>query len=183
MICLFDCFGTVFNMSQIPKEDLRYYGSILKKPVWEPLNFPDHWKTIPPHPDSKEGLEKLRAEGHKVVALSNAPSDLMRELSDNARIVWDHIIPLEEYKIYKPNKLAYLTACAELDVAPSQCTMITANKDFGDLEGAAYVRMDTILIRHWPGTDILWLTSDKFKRLAAWAGDCQLIGLLQKEGE
>jgi FMN phosphatase YigB (HAD superfamily) len=164
VIFLFDCFGTVFDMAQIPKEDLRYYGSILKKPVWEPLNFPPHWRNIPPHPDSREGLEMLKKKGHSVVALSNAPRDLMISISLGANIEWDHIIGLEKYKIYKPNPLAYLTACAEFNCRPSDCTMVTANKNFGDLEGANLVGMHTQLIRHPdPALDINWL-ADAFPK-------------------
>jgi FMN phosphatase YigB (HAD superfamily) len=163
MICLFDCFGTVFNMSQIPKEDLRYYGSILKKPVWEPLNFPKYWQEIPPHPDSEEGIDILKSKGHKCVALSNAPHQLMRVLSANANIYWDHIIGLEEYKIYKPNRLAYLTACAELDCKPSDCTMVTANKTFGDIEGAKSVGMFAKLIRNEWCPDIMALARNASK--------------------
>ena len=157
MIYLFDCFGTVFNMADIPKADLRYYGSILKKPVWEPLEFPEYWAKIPPHPDSVSGLAKLAANGHYVVALSNAPAPLMAKLSANAGISWHHIIPLEKYRIYKPNPLAYLTACAELDCRPSACTMITANRTFGDLEGARSVGMDAKLIRTPSLPHINWL--------------------------
>jgi FMN phosphatase YigB (HAD superfamily) len=165
MIFLFDCFGTVFNMQDIPKEDLRYYGSVLKKPVWEPLEFPPHWRNIPPHPDSKEGLERLKRNGHKVVALSNAPLPLMCILSANAGIEWSHIIPLEKYKIYKPNPLAYLTACAELKCRPGECVMVTANEKFGDLEGSASVGMFPQLIRHPdPSLDINWL-ADVFPKL------------------
>jgi FMN phosphatase YigB (HAD superfamily) len=98
-------------MENIPKEDLRYYGSVLKKPIWEPLHFPDTWKHIPAHPDSKEGFGLIKQK-HKVIALSNAPKELMTELSANAGIEWNHIIGLERYKIYKPNLLAYLTVCA-----------------------------------------------------------------------
>lgn len=157
MYILFDCFGTVFNMENVPKEDLVYYGSVLRNPIWEPLNFPPHWRNIPPHPDSREGLERLKRNGHKVVALSNAPLPLMCILSANAGIEWNHIIGLERYKIYKPNPLAYLTACAELDCRPSECIMISANKTFGDIEYSRLVGMESILIRDDKVADIIAL--------------------------
>ena len=166
MIYLFDCFGTVFNMADIPKDDLRYYGSILKKPVWEPLNFPEHWKTISPHLDSVEGINLLKSKGHKCVALSNAPRQLICVLSANAQIYWDHVIGLEEYKIYKPNRLAYLTDCAELDCKPSDCTMVTANKNFGDIEGAKSVGMFAKLIRDEYCPDITALARDALTEIA-----------------
>lgn len=146
MYILFDCFGTVFNMEDIPKKDLIYYGSVLKNPTWEPLNFPETWKHIPAHPDSKYGLELIKTN-HKVIALSNAPKSLMTELSKNNGIVWDHIIGLEKYKIYKPNPLSYLTACAELDCRPSECVMVSANKTFGDIENSKKIGMNSVLIR------------------------------------
>jgi 2-haloalkanoic acid dehalogenase type II len=156
MYILFDCFGTVFNMENVPKEDLVYYGSVLRNPIWEPLNFPDTWKHIPAHPDSREGLEIIKKK-HKIIALSNAPKPLMTELSLNAGIEWSHIIGLERYKIYKPNPLAYLTACAELDCRPSECIMISANKTFGDIEHSREVGMQSILIRDEKVADIIAL--------------------------
>lgn len=158
MYILFDCFGTVFNMENVPREDLFYYASVLSNPTWQPLNFPETWKHIPAHPDSREGLELIRKK-HKVIALSNAPKDLMAELSVNNGIIWDHIIGLEKYKIYKPNKLAYLTACAELDCRPSECIMISANKNFGDIEHSREVGMQSILIRDENVADIIALES------------------------
>jgi len=154
---LFDCFGTVFNMESVPKDDLRYYGKVLKAPIWEPLNFPSHWQNIPAHPDSKDGIDKLKSLGLTVEALSNAPKELMKTLSANNNISWNHIIGLEKYKIYKPNPLAYLTACAELDCKPSECLMITANETFGDLEGSKFVGMHSKLIRNETGLDIIGL--------------------------
>jgi len=145
-IVLFDCFGTIFNMKCVAKQDLIYYGSVLAKPIWERLYFPKYWRAIPAHPDSKNGLEMIRDAGYIICALSNAPSELMKELSDNAGIIWDHIIPLEKYRIYKPNPLAYLTACAELNCKPSDCVMVSANKSFGDLESSVSIGMRSIFL-------------------------------------
>jgi FMN phosphatase YigB (HAD superfamily) len=60
-------------------------------------------------------------------------------------------------KIYKPNPLAYLTACAELDCRPSECIMISANKTFGDIEHSREVGMQSILIRDDKVADIIAL--------------------------
>lgn len=153
-VILLDCFGTVFDMENIPSEDINYYGYVIKKPFWEPLNLPEKWNTIPAFPDSKEAIHKLRHKGYEVVALSNAPASLIEELSKYNKIKLDHIIPLEKYKIYKPNPLAYLTACSELDCKPSDCIMVTANKTFGDLEAAKTIGMKSILVRDTEDNDL-----------------------------
>ena len=140
-------------MKDVPKEDLVYYGNVLRNPIWQPLVFPDTWKHIPAHKDSKLGLEMLKSR-HKVIALSNAPKDMMLELSANNGIVWDHVIGLEAYKVYKPNPLAYLVACAELDCNPSECLMVSANKTFGDIENSRKVGMNSVLIRSEEIVDI-----------------------------
>lgn len=104
--------------------------------------------------DCVDGLNSLKSAGYCVCALSNAPLALMTQLSSNNNIKWSHIIALEKYKIYKPNPLSYLTACAELDCRPSECLMVTANQTFGDLEGSAFVGMSSKLIRNDTGLDV-----------------------------
>jgi 2-haloalkanoic acid dehalogenase type II len=146
VIFLFDCFGTIFDISNVPIEDLRYYAKVLHAPAWEPLVFPASWNDLRPHLGAFWDIRELREAGHTVAALSNAPSAMMAELSAKNEIEWDKIIPLEKYRIYKPNPLAYLTACAELDCRPSECVMVSANKTFGDLEASRLVGMRSIFL-------------------------------------
>jgi HAD superfamily hydrolase (TIGR01493 family) len=149
-VIAFDVFGTVVDFAGVPREEVREYARQLRRPEWSPLLLPDSWASLPAHPDSAEGIERLRQKFF-VVTCSNGPLGLMARLAKNAGLRWDAIIPLELNRVYKPDPRAYLTVCEVLNVSPAAVTMVTANKDFGDLEGSAAVGMTPVLIRGQSG--------------------------------
>lgn len=145
-VIAFDVFGTVFDLSQVERNEVRTYIQHIKQSEWFPLKLPKHWEILPAHTDSREGIEMLRKD-YTVVTCSNGPLGLLTKLSKHNNISWDAIIPLELNKVFKPNHKAYLTVCEVLDVAPEEVLMVTANEKFGDLEAAKEVGMSSILIR------------------------------------
>ena len=148
-IIAFDVFGTVFDFSNVPYEERKAYADHIQQPEWSPLTLPASWENLPPHPDSQLGIEFLR-EQFIVVTCSNGPLGLLTKLSKNAGISWDAIIPLELNKVFKPNDRAYLTVCEVFGVEPRDVMMVTANKDFGDIEAAQRLGMQWSLIRNPP---------------------------------
>ena len=144
-VLAFDCFGTVFDLSGVAHEEVRAYAKHIHQPEWSPLKLPQAWESLPAHPDALEALERLR-EQYMVVTCSNGPLGLLAKLSKANGISWDAIIPLELNKVFKPNPKAYLTVCEVLGVEPSQVTMVTANRTFGDLEAARALGMQAFLI-------------------------------------
>lgn len=145
-VIAFDVFGTVFDLSGIPKQEIKDYINHIRKPVWEPLKLPEHWARQPAHTDASFGIGWLRSK-YMVVTCSNGPLGLLTKLSKFNGVTWDAIIPLELNRVYKPNPKAYLTVCEVLDVLPEEVLMVTANKTFGDLEASVSVGMKSILIR------------------------------------
>lgn len=143
----FDCFGTVFCMDPIDKGEIFDYVSHVKADDFSPYEFPESWRQIKAHADSKEGIDRLRAKGLMCVALSNGPLDLISEISDKNGIVFDHIIDLVEYRVYKPHIEAYKTVEKETGFLPAECLMVTANPTFGDIEGSAAIGMPSRVIR------------------------------------
>jgi 2-haloalkanoic acid dehalogenase type II len=148
-VIAFDLFGTVFDLSGVSHQEIKDYVAHIRQPEWSPLQLPKSWEHLPAHPDSSEGLERLRRKFF-VVTCSNGPLGLTAKLSKNAGIRWDCIIPLELNRVYKTNFRAYMTVCEILSVSPQQVMMVTANKDFGDLEASVALGMTSMLIR---GTD------------------------------
>lgn len=149
-VVAFDVFGTVFNLTPTDREEVRDYVRHIRQPEWAPLRLPKSWESLPAHPDSAEGIAKLR-EKFIVVTCSNGPLGLLTKLSKHNGIQWDAIIPLELNRVYKPDPRAYLTVCEVLDVAPEEVLMVTANKTFGDLEASAKLGMRSVLIRDGDG--------------------------------
>ncbi len=149
-VIAFDVFGTVVDFSGVPREEVKDYASQLRRPEWEPLKLPASWEHLKAHPDSAEGIRRLR-QHYIVCTCSNGPLGLLAKLSKNNGIVWDAIIPLEMNKVYKPNPQAYLTVCEVFGVETKDVLMVTANEMFGDIEAARALKMEASLIRHKDG--------------------------------
>lgn len=145
-VIAFDVFGTVFDLSTCDREEIRAYARHLRKPEWSPLTLPVSWETMPAHPDSREGIERLRKD-FIVVTCSNGPLGMLARLSKFNGISWDAIIPLELNKVFKTNPKAYMTVCEVMNVEPHEVMMVTANETFGDLEASAALGMTPQLIR------------------------------------
>ncbi len=144
-VIAFDLFGTVFDLSKVDHQEIRDYAIHLSKPEWSPLHLPKSWEHLPAHPDSAEGISKLR-EKYMVVTCSNGPLGLTAKLLKNNKISFDAIIPLELNKVFKTNPKAYMTVCKVLDIKPEEMLMVTANEKFGDIEASRALGMQSILI-------------------------------------
>lgn len=151
----FDCFGTVFDMSSVPKEEIKAYVDHVKKADFTPFEFPQSWWELKSHPDSAEGIKRLQHAGYQCVALSNGDSGLIWRASRKANIEWNYVVDLRAERVYKPNLDAYRTIEKFLGWKPSDCLMVTANPRFGDLESSAAIGMRSQVIRHgYPNTII-----------------------------
>ncbi len=143
----FDCFGTVFDMSTVSRDQIAQYVAHVRSEDFTPFNFPLSWWGLLAHPDSREGIKRLQRSGFVCVTLSNGSRDLLATVSARNKIDWDHIIDLAKYKVYKPHEAAYSTVMAETPYFPSETLMVTANPTFGDIEGAAAIGMRSQVIR------------------------------------
>jgi 2-haloalkanoic acid dehalogenase type II len=148
-VIAFDCFGTVFDASELPVESIQaYVKHVIANPTAaSKFDFGTEWYELPAHKDSAAGIKKLRDNGYKCVALSNGPPELIRQLSDKAGIEWDAIINLAAHNVYKPYSEAYKIVEKETGVKPQFCLMVTANPTFGDIEGAKSIGMNAQVIR------------------------------------
>lgn len=144
-----DCFGTVFDSSNVPKEDVRSYIAQVQRPEWAPLELPISFCGMQPHPDAAEGINRLRAK-FRVVTCSNLPVLLLHDLSQLGGVEWDAIVPLEARRCYKPDHNAYWAVSDLMGVPPSQVTVVTAHANGPDIEGAPRAGMQVQLIRN-PG--------------------------------
>jgi 2-haloacid dehalogenase len=151
----FDCFGTVFDMSNISKDEIADYVRHVKKDDFSPYEFPESWWSLKAHPDSAEGIFMLQSRFF-CVPLSNGDANLIDKASEDNRIVWDYVIDLAgSHRAYKPNVDAYKAIEKDLGIKPEETLMVTANPTFGDIEGSAAIGMKSQVIRHgYPNTII-----------------------------
>jgi HAD superfamily hydrolase (TIGR01493 family) len=142
-------------MSGVSRDQIKDYVEHVRKNDFTPFEFPQSWWNLILHTDSATGVQRLQAAGFYCVTLSNGSPDLLSHISGRGGIVWDSIIDLAKYKVYKPHEAAYATVLAETTYYPRETLMITANPTFGDIEGAAAIGMRSQVIRHgYPNTII-----------------------------
>ncbi len=147
-VVAFDCFGTVFDMTPISRDEIAAYVEHVRRDDFSPFAFPESWRSLNAHPDAREGIERLQDAGLVCVTLSNGSSELLTILSQNAGIVWNRIVDLSSHRVYKPHVEAYRVVGRETGFGPHESLMVTANPTFGDIEGAAAIGMRSQVIRH-----------------------------------
>ena len=141
-----DNFGTVYDLSATPKEEIRDYIQQVRRPEWAPLDLPDSWRDLKAFPDAAEGILRLRKR-YTVVTCANASSDLLWELASKNRIHWNLVIPLEVIPAYKPDPRCYELVANVAEVPPHEVLIVTGNEGSPDLTVPLRLGMQTIRIR------------------------------------
>lgn len=160
----FDCFGTIFRMDDIPREEIRKYVDHVNLKDFSPFVFSESWLNLLAHPDSATGIDMLQKQGYMCVTLSNGSTELLSHLSKRSGIFWDRIVDLVSYRVYKPHRDAYLCIEKDIGISPVETLMITANPTFGDLEGASSVGMRSRVVRNGPPETIIDLAEEIIKK-------------------
>ena len=145
-VLAFDCFGTVFDMSSVPREEIKAYVDHVRQPEWSPYTFPESWRRLTAHPDAAEGIYRLQQKNIECWAFSNGDRQLIGRASYANDIRWNNIVDLSRPQVYKPNAGAYqyLRDLAE----GRELHIVTANPTFGDIEGAELIGAKSHVIRH-----------------------------------
>lgn len=165
-VVAFDLFGTVFDLSGVPREELKAYAAHISQSEWSPIEFPLSWRDLPVFPDAQEGIRLLR-ENHEVITFSNCPIDLQTHLCEKHDVKFDWHFSLAAQRVFKPNPKAYQRLQSHYCgvVKPESILVVSANERFGDIEGARQAGMQSLLIRHGRPNDILELV-DYLKQMS-----------------
>src|SRR5580704_17061484 len=102
------------------------------------------WRQLQPWPDSRDGLERLRA-GYITATLSNGHVALLAELLKFGDLRFDAVLSAQLAASYKPDPAVYLTALDLLECEPGDAGMVAAHA--GDLQAAAVVGLRPLFIR------------------------------------
>ena len=107
-----------------------------------------------PFPDSKRGLEELKAKGKNTIIaiLSNGETNKTDKLLSNVglRQYFDYIISAEDVKKYKPSPEPYGLASKRLGISISHICLVSSN--LWDIAGGQAVGMQTCWINR--GEDV-----------------------------
>ena len=146
-VAFFDLNHTCLQMTGIPREDIEGYINHIKSPSWFPLTLPESWERLNPWPEVAWAITNLQEKGIVCCTLSNNPiATQIKQLVYANLFDWNFLVPLEAYHVFKPDVKAYQVACNLLKVAPEDALMVTANHDFGDIEGAVSIGMPSVWI-------------------------------------
>ena len=85
--------------------------------------------SLPPHADVRDGLEKLRTAGFRLVTLTNSAPAAVEQQLKNAGIgeYFERSFSVDAVRKFKPAAEVYRLVATELQVAPSQLRLVAAH--------------------------------------------------------
>ena len=107
-------------------------------------------RSLPAHPDVAEGLAALKAQGYKLVTLTNSSLEGVKLQLKNAKLsqYFDANLSIESVGVFKPHLKTYQWALNDLGVDASDALMVAAHG--WDIAGANKAGLKTAFIRR-PG--------------------------------
>ena len=87
-------------------------------------------RTMPAHPDVADGLAALRAQGYRLVTLTNSPPNPGVPTPLEHAGLGHHFerqFSVDTWRVFKPARQLYIGVADELGVAPSACMMVAAH--------------------------------------------------------
>lgn len=109
--------------------------------------FQSALRTMPAHSDVADGLAELRANGFRLVTLTNSPHRAgTASPLENAGLAdyFERQLTVDSCRAFKPAPAVYRHVCQVLDVSPTECMMVAAH--VWDLLGAQHVGFGSALI-------------------------------------
>ncbi|QEG21628.1 haloacid dehalogenase type II [Mariniblastus fucicola] len=116
-------------------------------------------RSLPPHADVIEALKALKADGYKIVSLTNSSSVGVETQFKNAGLTefFEKRYSVDSVKKFKPHPETYKMALADLGVKPEEALMVAAHA--WDIAGADNVGLQTAFVAR-PGKT-LYPNADK----------------------
>lgn len=96
----------------------------------------DAIRSLPPHPEVRESLARLRDAGFRLATLTNSAPDALQQQMQNAGLVgyFERLLSVEAVRKFKPAPETYQMAAAELRVPIAQMRLVAAHN--WDVDGA-----------------------------------------------
>jgi 2-haloacid dehalogenase len=93
-------------------------------------------RTLPPHPDVRPALERLRSAGYRLAALTNSTAEVEEAQLRNARLadLFEKALSADTGKRLKPAAEAYANAAGQLGVPIAGMRLVAAHD--WDVQGA-----------------------------------------------
>ena len=103
-------------------------------------------KSLPPHPDIKPGLKKLKEAGYRMVTLTNSTHEAVTQQMKSAGLAeyFDELMSIESTRKYKPHPDTYQYAINKAGVKPAEAMLIAAHG--WDITGALQAGLQAAFI-------------------------------------
>ncbi|RBP53685.1 haloacid dehalogenase type II [Arenicella xantha] len=103
-------------------------------------------RSLPPHADVAQGLAKLKAQGYKLVTLTNSSLKGVQLQLENAGLsqYFDANLSIESVGVFKPHLSTYQWAIKDLGVNADEALMVAAHG--WDIAGASKAGLQTAFI-------------------------------------
>ncbi|MFG0298224.1 MAG: haloacid dehalogenase type II [Phycisphaerales bacterium JB047] len=94
--------------------------------------------SLPPHPDVRDGLARLKAAGYRMVTLTNSSNKGVEAQMEHAGLtdMFEARLSVEDVQMYKPHQHVYAWASRKLGVDPGDCMLVAAHG--WDIAGALW---------------------------------------------
>ena len=87
------------------------------------------YKVLPPYPEVKEVLKKLKEKEYRLAVLSNGTPALLNNLvkSNDLENIFDDLFSVEEVRIYKPDSKVYNMPIKKYQIKKDEVAFLSAN--------------------------------------------------------
>ena len=85
-------------------------------------------RSLPPHPDVRDGLQALKNKGYKLVSLTNSSNQGVYTQFKNADLLsyFDERLSVEDINLYKPDTRTYEWAIEKMGIAAEDAMLVAA---------------------------------------------------------
>lgn len=103
-------------------------------------------RSLPPHPDVKDGLSQLKGTGITLASLTNSSNRGVQTQFENAGLMefFERRLSVEDIKLYKPDLRTYRWALDQMGVKPEEAMLVVAHG--WDIAGAKAIGMQATFI-------------------------------------
>lgn len=86
-------------------------------------------RSLPPHPDVRDGLQALKDKGYKLVSLTNSSNKGVYTQFKNADLLsyFDERLSVEDINLYKPDTRTYEWAIEKMGIAAEDAMLVAAH--------------------------------------------------------
>jgi 2-haloacid dehalogenase len=123
------------------------------------------WHSLPPWPDSRNGLRRLNAAGYTTATLSNGNRSLLDDLTTHSELGFAKLISAEDFRAYKPHPEVYRGTCEMLGCEPGEVALVAAH--LGDLAAARAVGMRTVYVER-RGEEEWGVEEERYRQAREW---------------